>query len=85
MFRRLSKPSSPGKMPGEEDRQTPDINKMLSGRWAGIIGASFFIALCAGGLAYLAAGRSAASVPAAVLASGVAFAGALNFLNSLIA
>jgi len=54
-------------------------SKLLSGRAAAIIGASFVIAVCAGTLTYLTAGKSSAS-----LAGAAAFAGAIRLLDSII-
>jgi hypothetical protein len=89
MITRLSNRASQRKVPSGPDRETHEIatiaDSKLSGRWAGIIGASFMIAACAGALTYLAAGKSGASVAGAGLAFGAAFAGALRLLNSIIA
>jgi len=58
---------------------------MLTGRSAGIIGASFLISVTAGVLTYLAVGSSHADLGAAFLAGGAAFASAIRLLNSVIA
>ena len=65
-------------------RRNPE-NKMLTGRSAGIIGASFLISVTAGVLTYLAVGSSHADLGAAFLAGGAAFASAIRLLNSVIA
>jgi len=89
MFTRLSNSASPRKVPGavgtETAQSAPIDHKTLSGRWAGIIGASFMIGIIAGILAYLATGKSGASIAGGILAGGAAFTSALSFLNSLIA
>jgi hypothetical protein len=89
MFNRLSKSVSPGKVPGavgpETAESAPIDQKTLSGRWAGIIGASFAIAVIAGILTYLATGKSGASMYGGILAGGAAFTSAVSFLNSHIA
>jgi hypothetical protein len=88
MIKRLSKSASQGKVPGGNGRETPELpaipDDKLTGRWAGLIGASFVIAVFAGVLTYFAAGKSG-SLAGAALAGGAAFGCALGLLNSIIA
>jgi hypothetical protein len=58
---------------------------LLTTRSAGILGASFLIALAAAALTYFAVGRAAAGLAGAALAGGAAFAGAIRLLNAIIA
>lgn len=89
MFQRLQKKASQQKVSGSRYRETPESapttdSKLLSGRAAAIIGASFVIAVCAGTLTYLTAGKSGASRAAAILVGAAAFAGAIRLLDSII-
>ncbi|MGH3168536.1 MAG: hypothetical protein ACRDN0_21975 [Trebonia sp.] len=70
-----SPPSPPG-----PSRQSGGRDPLLSLRSAVILGGSALISACAGVLAYLVA----ASVPAAFLAAGPAFAGSVALLNAII-
>jgi hypothetical protein len=90
MITRLQLRASAGKVPSSPSRETPEAapnssSKLISGRSAGIFFASFLIAVCAGALTYLMAGRSGASLAGAILASGATFAGAIRLLDSIIA
>lgn len=89
MFKRLPKCPSKKEVPGPPEKQTrepvPDPGKKLNGRWAGIIGASFIVAVGVGILTYLADGTSGASSAKAILAGSWAFGFTLNLLNSIIA
>jgi hypothetical protein len=89
MFQRLQKKASQQKVPSSPYWETPETarasnSKLLSGRAAAIIGASFVIAVCAGTLTYLAAGKSSASLAGAILVGATAFAGAIRLLDSII-
>ena len=89
MFQRLQKKAPQQKVPGSRYWKTPETapatnGKLLSGRAAAIIGASFVIAVCAGTLTYLTAGRSSASLAGAILVGSAAFAGAIRLLDSII-
>jgi hypothetical protein len=57
---------------------------LLSARSAAILGASFLIALIAGGLTYLALGRSDSGLAGAILAAGTTFAGSIRLLITII-
>jgi hypothetical protein len=80
--------ASPGHVPGTSGRETPEPapirNKTIPGRWAGITGASFAIAVIAGLLTYYATGKTGASIAWGFLAVGGAFASAFSFLNGVI-
>lgn len=85
---RLSHGSRQGNIPAGGDPEDPDLPSgrgLLSARAAVILGTSFFIAVIAGALAYLALGRSTASMAGGILAAGTAFAGAIRLLNYIIA
>ena len=89
MLQRLPKKTSQQKVPSSRYWETPKPapaanSKLLSGRAAAIIGASFMIAVCAGTLTYLAAGKSGASLAGAILVGAAAFAGAIHLLDSII-
>ncbi|HEX6524119.1 MAG TPA: hypothetical protein VF070_29585 [Streptosporangiaceae bacterium] len=88
MSRRLRQSSSGGNLPRRHDWETYDRgrgdNGLLSARSAGILGASFAIAVCASGLACLAMGGLPAGLPGALLAGGAAFAGAVRLLIRII-
>lgn len=89
MFQRLQKKASQQKAPSSSYWKTPESapttnSKLLGGRAAAIIGASFVIAVCAGTLTYLAAGKSGASLAGAILAGAAVFAGAIHLLDSII-
>jgi hypothetical protein len=89
MFQRIQKKTSQQKVPSGRYREAPESapvadSKLLSGRAAAIIGASFVIAVCAGMLTYLSAGKSGASLAGAILVGAVAFAGAIRLLDSII-
>jgi hypothetical protein len=79
-------PAGPAPAPPPPVPETAPItnSKLLSGRAAAIIGASFVIAVCAGTLTYLTAGRSSASLAGAILVGAAAFAGAIRLLDSII-
>jgi len=89
MIKRLQKKASQEKVPSSRRRETPEIgpfaDRLLTGRSAGIIGASFVIAVCAGALTYLAVSKPGTGLAGAILAGGAAFAGALRLLDSIIA
>jgi hypothetical protein len=90
MIKRLQKNASPEQVPGSHDWETSGSaantdGRLLTVRSAGIIGASFMIAICAGVLTYLAVGKPGPGLAGAVLAGGAAFAGAIQLLNSIIA
>lgn len=88
MSRRLRQSSSGGNIPRRHDWETGDRGRggdgLLSPRSAGILGASFVIAICASGLACLAMGGPPAGLPGALLAGGAAFAGAVRLLIRII-
>jgi hypothetical protein len=89
MFQRLQKKAAQQKVPSSRYLETPETTpatngKLLSGRAAAIIGASFVIAVCAGTLTYLTAGKSSASLAGAILIGAAAFAGAIRLLDSII-
>lgn len=89
MFQMLQKKVSQQKVPDSRRGETPETasptnGKLLSGRAAAIIGASFVIAVCAGALTYLAAGKSSASLAGAIVVGAAAFAGAIRLLDSII-
>ena len=89
MIQRLQKKASQQKVPSSlhpetsENETAPD-GRLLSGRAAAIIGASFLIAICAGALTYLAVGKPGADIAGAILAGGAAFAGSIRLLDSTI-
>ena len=62
----------------------PRTAKLLSGRAVAIIGASLVIAVSAGTLTYLTAGKSGASLAEAILVGAAAFGGAIRLLDSII-
>jgi hypothetical protein len=75
-------------MDGESEtpnRRSGKDGWLLTSRSAGILGASFLLAVVAAALAYLAVGKPSAGLAGAVLAGGAAFAGAVRLLNSIIA
>jgi hypothetical protein len=81
---RLSK-NSPPEM--QVKRNTGRL--ILTGRSAGILGASLLIALCTAGLTYVAvggltSGEVAASVASAAIAAVTAFAAAVRFLDTIV-
>jgi hypothetical protein len=77
---------NPPRQPGPEmSGRDRDERGLLSARSAVILGASFFIAVIAGVLAYLTLGRSPADLAGAALAAGTAFAGAVRLLMAIIA
>jgi hypothetical protein len=89
MIQRLQKKTSGQKVPSSRDRETPETpptasSKLLSGRAAAIISASFAIAICAGTLTYLTAGKRGESLAEAILVGAAAFAGAIRLLDSII-
>lgn len=89
MFQRLQKKASHQKVPSSRYWKTPETapitnSKLLSGRAAAIIGASFVIAVCAGTLTYLTAGKSSPSLAGAILVGAAAFAGSIRLLDSII-
>jgi hypothetical protein len=89
MITRLQLRASREKVPGAPGRETPQTaaisgSKLISGRSAGIIFASFLIAVSAGALTYLMAGKSGASLAGAILAGGATFGGAIRLLDSII-
>lgn len=89
MIFRVSNPSPEGNNRSPGDPETSDSQPdakggLLSARAAAILGASFLIAIIAGGLTYLALGRSTPSLAGAVLAAGTAFAGAIRLLITII-
>lgn len=89
MFQRLQKKASRQKAPGSRNWETPETapttnSKLLSGRAAAIIGASFAIAVCAGTLTYLAVGKHGATLAEPILVGAAAFAGAIRLLDSII-
>lgn len=61
---------------------------LLSGRSAGIFGASLIVALCAAGLTYLpvvlTTSRVASAAASAAFVAAGAFAGSVRFLNSIV-
>jgi hypothetical protein len=67
------------------ERTDPHQRGLLSARAAGILGASFIVAMGAGGLTYLVVGTPVAGLAAAGLAAGAAFAGAIRLLIAIIA
>lgn len=85
--KRLSS-ASPGDVPGASGRETPEPApiryKTIPGRLAGIIGASFAIAVIAGFLTYYATGKTGAGIAWGFIAVGGAFASAFSFLNGVI-
>lgn len=90
MIKRLQKNASAQEVPGSHDWETSGSGtdadgRLLTVRSAGILGASFVIAVCAGVLTYLAVGKPGAGLAGAALAGGAAFAGAIQLLNSIIA
>jgi hypothetical protein len=91
MIKRLRESSSKGNMPYHHDPQTGQDHDrcgdpgLLTPRSAGILGASVAVAACAGGLTYLSLGHPSAGLPAALLAAGAAFAGAIRLLDAIIA
>jgi hypothetical protein len=68
-----------------QDRSRYGDPGLLTPRSAGILGASVAVAACAGGLTYLSLGHLSAGLPAALLAAGAAFAGAIRLLDAIIA
>jgi hypothetical protein len=77
---------NPSRQPGREiSGHDRDGGGLLSARSAVILGASFLIAVIAGGLAYLTLGRFPADLAGAALAAGTAFAGAVRLLMAIIA
>jgi hypothetical protein len=90
MIMRLQLRASRGKVPSGPSPETPETpensdSKLINGRSAGIIFASFLIAVAAGALTYFMAGKSGASLAGAILAGGATFGGAIRLLNSIIA
>lgn len=90
MIKRLHNKASEQKVPINREPETPESPPavrpgLLPGRWAGILGASFLVAVCAGVLTYLAVSKPGADLAGAVLAGGAAFAGAVRLLDSIIA
>jgi hypothetical protein len=90
MIMRLQKTASKQKVPSSHRQETQEPaaiagGRLLTGRSAAILGASFAIAVCAGVLAYLAVGKPGANLAGAVLAAGAAFVSAIRFLDSIIA
>jgi|HubBroStandDraft_5_1064220.scaffolds.fasta_scaffold2798929_1 hypothetical protein len=89
MIQRVQKKVSQQQVPSSRDWETPEAapttsSKLLSGRAAAIIGVSFAIAVCAGTLTYLTAGKRGASLAEAILVGAAAFAGAIRLLDSII-
>jgi hypothetical protein len=90
MIKRLRASSSKRNLPTGHELQTlnsgpeRDGRGLLTPRAAGILGASFVIALCAGVLTYLAIGNMPARAAGAVIAAGAAFAGTVRLLDSII-
>jgi hypothetical protein len=100
MSKRVTLSLSKGKMPDDPRPQThaedppvtkPRLNEkpLLSGRAAGIIGASLVFAMCAAALTYLAADRLTSSDMIAAIASAVfvaasVFASGVRFLNTIV-
>jgi hypothetical protein len=77
---------NPSRQPGPEiSGRDREGGGLLSARSAVILGASFLIAVIAGGLAYLTLGRFPADLAGAALAAGTAFAGAVRLLMAIIA
>ena len=84
---RISKPPPEGNppwQPGSEISGRDRDESLLSIRSATILGASFLIAVVAGGLAFLTIGRFPADLAGAALAAGTAFAGAVRLLMAII-
>jgi len=89
MIQRLQKKASQQKVPSSHNWETPETapttsSKLLSGRAAAIIGASFVIGVCAGTLTYLTVGKRSPSLAEAILVGAAAFAGAIRLLDSII-
>lgn len=88
MIKRLHKNASKQKVPSREVRETRETSTrdgMMTGRTAGILFASFVIAVGAGLLTYLVVGKPGANLAGAALAAGAAFKGAICLLDSIIA
>ena len=84
---RISKPPSEGNPPRQPGSEISGLDRddgLLSVRSAAILGASFLIAVVAGGLAFLTIGRFPADLAGAALAAGTAFAGAVRLLMAII-
>jgi hypothetical protein len=84
---RISKPPSQGNPPRQPTSEISGRDwdeSLLSIRSAAILGASFLIAVVAGGLAFLTIGRFPADLAGAALAAGTAFAGAVRLLMAII-
>jgi hypothetical protein len=84
---RISKPPPQGNPPRQPTSEISGRDRddgLLSIRSAAILGASFLIAVVAGGLALLTIGRFPADLAGAVLAAGAAFAGAVRLLMAII-
>lgn len=89
MPRRLRDRSSERNIPRPGRGETGDggisrEERLLTPRSAGILGGSFAIAVCAGGLTYLGTGGGLAALAWAVLGGGAAFAGAIRLLDSIV-
>lgn len=84
---RIPKPPPQGNPPRRQSSEISPLDRgdgLLSIRSAAILGASFLIAVIAGGLAFLTIGRFPADLAGAGLAAGTAFAGAVRLLMAII-